>query len=242
MGYVIIILLGETSMKSLINKTLSLILALNLFILTLFLALVPPALNTSFYHDQFVVNNSYERANTTPQALNDLIDHTLDYTYGLIDNFQYTLTLVDGSTRLAFNQREIDHMLDVQNLFIGGRILTGISLLLFLLIGGYFLVSPKSFKREYFKIMRNTIVFILLAAALILGFAALDFNTAFTIFHQIFFTNDLWILSSTDMLIIMLPEALFFRLALRIFVGLIAYLTIIIGGLNYFANRKVKRT
>jgi integral membrane protein (TIGR01906 family) len=242
MGYVIIILLGETSMKSLINKTLSLILALNLFILTLYLALVPPALNTSFYHDQFVVNNSYERANTTPQALNDLIDHTLDYTYGLIDNFQYTLTLVDGSTRLAFNQREIDHMLDVQNLFIGGRILTGISLLLFLLIGGYFLVSPKSFKREYFKIMRNTIVFILLAAALILGFAALDFNTAFTIFHQIFFTNDLWILSSTDMLIIMLPEALFFRLALRIFVGLIAYLTIIIGGLNYFANRKVKRT
>jgi integral membrane protein (TIGR01906 family) len=242
MGYVIIILLGETIMKSLINKTLSLILALNLFILTLFLALVPPALNTSFYHDQFVVNNSYERANTNPQALNDLIDHTLDYTYGLIDNFQYTLTLVDGSTRLAFNQREIDHMLDVQNLFIGGRILTGISLLLFLLIGGYFLVSPKSFKREYFKIMRNTIVFILLAAALILGFAALDFNTAFTIFHQIFFTNDFWILSSTDMLIIMLPEALFFRLALRIFVGLIAYLTIIIGGLNYFANRKVKQT
>jgi integral membrane protein (TIGR01906 family) len=229
-------------MKSLINKTLSLILALNLFILTLFLALVPPALNTSFYHDQFVVNNSYERANTNPQALNDLIDHTLDYTYGLINNFQYTLTLVDGSTRLAFSQREIDHMLDVQNLFIGGRILTGISLLLFLLIGGYFLVSPKSFKREYYKIMCNTIVFILLAAALILGFAALDFNTAFTIFHQIFFTNDLWILSSTDMLIIMLPEALFFRLALRIFVGLIAYLTIIIGGLNYFANRKVKRT
>jgi integral membrane protein (TIGR01906 family) len=229
-------------MKSLINKTLILILALNLFILTLFLALVPPALNTSFYHDQFVINNSYERANTTPQVLNDLIDHTLDYTYGIIDNFQYTLTLVDGSKRLAFNQREIDHMLDVQNLFIGGRILTGISLLLFLIIGGYFLVSPKSFKRDYFKIMRNTIVFILLAAALILGLAALDFNTAFTIFHQIFFTNDLWILSSTDMLIIMLPEVLFFRLALRIFVGLIAYLTIIIGGLSYFANRKVKRT
>lgn len=242
MGYVIIILLGETSMKSLINKTLSLILALNLFILILFLALVPPALNTNFYHDQFVINNSYERANTTPQALNDLIDHTLDYTYGLIDNFQYTLTLVDGSTRLAFNQREIDHMLDVQNLFIGGRILTGISLLLFLLIGGYFLLSPKSFKREYFKIMRNTIVFILLTAALILGFAALDFNTAFTIFHQIFFTNDLWILSSTDMLIIMLPQALFFRLALRIFVGLIIYLSFIIGGLSYLANRRVKRT
>jgi integral membrane protein (TIGR01906 family) len=189
-----------------------------------------------------MVNNSYERANTTPQALNDLIDHTLDYTYGIIDNFQYTLTLVDGSTRLAFNQREIDHMLDVQNLFIGGRILTGISLLMLLLIGGYFLVSPKSFKRDYFKIIRNTIVFILLAAALILGFAALDFNRAFTIFHEIFFTNDLWILSSTDMLIIMLPEALFFRLALRIFVGLIVYLTIIIGGLNYLANRKVKRT
>jgi integral membrane protein (TIGR01906 family) len=229
-------------MKSLINKTLSLVLALNLFILTLFVALVPPALNSSFYHDQFVINNSYERANTTPQALNDLIDHTLAYTYGVIDSFQYNLTLIDGSTRLAFNQREIDHMLDVQNLFIGGRILTGVSLLMLLLIGGYFLTKPKAFKRNYFKTMRNTILLILLAAALVLGFAALDFNRAFTIFHQIFFTNDLWILSSTDMLIIMLPEVLFFRLAIRIFTGLIAYLAIIIGGLHYFGTRKVKRT
>jgi integral membrane protein (TIGR01906 family) len=229
-------------MKSLINKTLSLVLALNLFILTLFVALVPPALNSSFYHDQFVINNSYERANTTPQALNDLIDHTLDYTYGVIDNFQYSLTLNDGSTRLAFSQREIDHMLDVQNLFIGGRILTGVSLIMLILIGAYFLTNPKAFKRSYFKIMRNTIVLILLTAALILGLAALDFNRAFTIFHQIFFTNDLWILSSTDMLIIMLPEVLFFRLAVRIFTGLIAYLAIIIGGLHYFGTRKVKRT
>jgi integral membrane protein (TIGR01906 family) len=229
-------------MKSLINKTLSLVLALNLFILTLFVALVPPALNSSFYHDQFVINNSYERANTTPQALNDLIDHTLDYTYGVIDNFQYSLTLNDGSTRLAFSQREIDHMLDVQNLFIGGRILTGVSLIMLILIGAYFLTNPKAFKRSYFKLMRNTIVLILLTAALILGLAALDFNRAFTIFHQIFFTNDLWILSSTDMLIIMLPEVLFFRLAVRIFTGLIAYLAIIIGGLHYFGTRKVKRT
>jgi integral membrane protein (TIGR01906 family) len=229
-------------MKSLINKTLSLVLALNLFILTLFVALVPPALNSSFYHDQFVINNSYERANTTPQALNDLIDHTLDYTYGVIDNFQYNLTLIDGSTRLAFSQREIDHMLDVQNLFVGGRILTGVSLIMLILIGAYFLTNPKAFKQSYFKIMRNTIVLILLTAALILGFAALDFNTAFTIFHEIFFTNDLWILSSTDMLIIMLPEVLFFRLAVRIFTGLIAYLAIIIGGLHYFGTRKVKRT
>jgi len=216
--------------------------ALNLFILTLFVALVPPALNSSFYHDQFVINNSYERANTTPQALNDLIDHTLAYTYGVIDSFQYNLSLIDGSTRLAFNQREIDHMLDVQNLFIGGRILTGVSLLMLLLIGGYFLTKPKAFKRNYFKTMRNTILLILLAAALVLGFAALDFNRAFTIFHEIFFTNDLWILSSTDMLIIMLPEVLFFRLAVRIFTGLIAYLAIIIGGLHYFGTRKVKRT
>jgi integral membrane protein (TIGR01906 family) len=229
-------------MKSLINKTLSLVLALNLFILTLFVALVPPALNSSFYHDQFVINNSYERANTTPQALNDLIDHTLAYTYGVIDSFQYNLSLIGGSTRLAFNQREIDHMLDVQNLFIGGRILTGVSLLMLLLIGGYFLTKPKAFKRNYFKTMRNTILLILLAAALVLGFAALDFNRAFTIFHEIFFTNDLWILSSTDMLIIMLPEVLFFRLAVRIFTGLIAYLAIIIGGLHYFGTRKVKRT
>jgi integral membrane protein (TIGR01906 family) len=227
--------------KPFIFKLLSFIFAINIFVIVLFLALIPPAMNNSFYHQQFQINNSYERAFTNEADLNALIDHTLAYTYGNKDEFQYELTLVDGSTRLAFNEREILHMIDVQELFVNGRVLTGVNFLLFVLIGSFFLVS-KNFKPNYFKIMRNTILAILLLAALVLGFAALDFNRAFTIFHEIFFSNDLWILSSTDMLIIMLPEVLFFRLAMRIIIGLIIYLASIIGILSYFGNksRKVK--
>lgn len=227
--------------KTLIFKLLSFIFALNLFIVTLFLSLVPPALNTSFYHQQFIINNSHLRAGTSLQALNDLIDHTLAYTYGLIETLQYNLPLIDGSTRLAFNEREILHMIDVQNLFIAGRFLTGISLISLILISAYFLINHKSYKPSYLKIIRNTIFSILISAGLVLAFAAINFNRAFTIFHEIFFSNDLWILSSNDILIIMLPESLFFRLALQIFIGLISYLTIIIVTLSYFGNKKVKK-
>ncbi len=37
------------------------------------------------------------------------------------------------------------------------------------------------------------------------GYLIIDFDTAFTVFHQMFFTNDDWILYSNDVLIILLP-------------------------------------
>ena len=45
----------------------------------------------------------------------------------------------------------------------------------------------------------------------------LDFNTAFTVFHEIFFTNDLWLFDpAEDYMIRMLPEVFFYDMALRI--------------------------
>ena len=44
-----------------------------------------------------------------------------------------------------------------------------------------------------------------------------DFNKYFTLFHEIFFTNDLWLLDPrTDLLIRMLPEGFFFDMVVRI--------------------------
>jgi integral membrane protein (TIGR01906 family) len=224
-----------------VSKILSFILALNLFIIILFLALVPPAMNNSFYYEQFATNNSYQKANTSPIELKRLIDHTLDYTYGLKPEFQYQITLNDGRVIDAFSEREILHMEDVQNLFIGGRLLTLFSLLSLVLITSYFLINYKKFDKANFKVMANTIIGILAFTLVVLGFAAIDFTRAFTIFHEIFFSNDLWILYSTDYLIIMLPEILFFRLALQIIVGLVVYLTALLILLFRLASNKSRK-
>jgi integral membrane protein (TIGR01906 family) len=50
---------------------------------------------------------------------------------------------------------------------------------------------------------------------------AVDFNTAFIVFHEIFFTNDYWIFDPrTDPVITILPETFFLHAALLI-LGLI---------------------
>jgi integral membrane protein (TIGR01906 family) len=224
-----------------LSKILSFILALNLFIIILFLALVPPAMNNSFYYDQFAINNSYQKANTPPIELKRLIDHTLDYTYGLKPEFQFQITLNDGQVINAFNEREILHMEDVQNLFIGGRLLALFSLLSLVLISSYFLIQYQTFDKTNFKVMAYTIIGILAFTLMVLGFAAIDFTTAFTLFHEIFFSNDLWILYSTDYLIIMLPEVLFFRLALQIIMGIVVYLTALLILLFTLANNKSRK-
>ena len=57
----------------------------------------------------------------------------------------------------------------------------------------------------------------LLLFGLLALFAALDFNTFWTNFHRVFFTNDLWLLDPrTDILIQMVPGQFFFDLVMRI--------------------------
>lgn len=224
-----------------LNQILSFIFAVNLFVVLLFAALVPTAMNRNFYYNQFAINQSYQKAFTNETTLNNLIDHTLDYTYGNKDQFQIQITLLDGRVINAFTETEVKHMDDVQRLFINGRILTLFNLISLVLIGSWFLINYRKFELKNFKIMSYTILAILGVALLLLAYAAIDFSTAFVIFHEIFFSNDYWILYSTDYLIIMLPEVLFFRLALRIILALIVYLSTVLFLLNKFANKKQER-
>ena len=58
----------------------------------------------------------------------------------------------------------------------------------------------------------------------------IDFGAAFRLFHELLFDNDLWILSATDPLIVMLPRTFFFLTGLiiaLIYIGLVGGLTLI---------------
>lgn len=65
-----------------------------------------------------------------------------------------------------------------------------------------------------------------------LGIAfAIDFTRCFTIFHEIFFTNDLWIFDeATDYMIRMLPEGFFSDMVLRIGTAFIGMLIVLWAG------------
>lgn len=137
-------------------------------------------------------------------------------------------TIVDGEEREFFNDREKAHMVDVQNLFIGGLWIRRIALLIFVLA----VVAIIKMKVDWKRLLPKSFliglgVFIGITAGAGLLFMS-EFNKYFTLFHEIFFTNDLWLLDPrTDLLIRMLPEGFFMDMVIRI--GLIFLSLLLLG-------------
>lgn len=83
---------------------------------------------------------------------------------------------------------------------------------------------------------------VLAAFLAVLGIAvARDFNAVFTLFHEIFFDNDLWMFDpAEDYMIRMLPEGLFFDFVLRIgglFVAGLIFVMVVFCGLRWCAHK-----
>ncbi len=136
-------------------------------------------------------------------------------------------TVVNGLRREFFNDREKAHMVDVQNLFIGGLWLRRGAIFVFVAAVAVLLITKADWKRllpKSFLIGLGSFVGVTTGAGLLF---LSDFNKYFTMFHEIFFDNDLWLLDPrTDLLIRMLPEGFFLDMVVRI--GLIFLLLLIL--------------
>ncbi len=141
-----------------------------------------------------------------------------------------------GEMRPLFNQREILHMQDVQHLF---RLVFRAHEMIFMYLIGYvagvYLWSRERSMRRLAQqlIIGGTATVALLgvtAVAIVLGFDSL-----WTQFHLISFSNDLWRLNpQTDHLIQMFPEAFWFDVTLAI--GVVSMLiggALALGGILY---------
>ena len=126
-------------------------------------------------------------------------------------------TVVAGEEREFFNDREKAHMVDVQNLFLGGLNIRRVAMTIFVAVLVILVFSKADWKRILPKSFLVS-VFGFIAAVGILGvLIATDFNKYFIMFHELFFNNDLWILDPrTELLIRMLPEGFFFDMVVRI--------------------------
>lgn len=126
-------------------------------------------------------------------------------------------TIVDGEEREFFNDREKAHMVDVQNLFVGGIWIRRGAILVLMVAILVLILTKANLKRLLPKSFIMGVVS-LIGITAIAGIVFMsDFNKYFTLFHEIFFTNDLWLLDPrTDLLIRMLPEEFFSDMVLRI--------------------------
>ncbi len=168
-------------------------------------------------HDDVVFDHDY--------AI-DRIAGYLNYRY---DNLDFGVDELDDT--IMMRQTEIDHMVDVKNLYTSLRIAAGLSLILG--VGLSYIIYKKN-KEEFYKTFKN-LYLAPMAFTLFLGtFFIIDFNKAFTAFHQLLFTNDDWILYSTDVLIILLPINFWLVSA-----SIILVLFSLSLGLIYYLNEKI---
>lgn len=183
-----------------------------------------------FYEKEYTRYHVTDSLGMRMEDVMAVTEYMMDYLIGREEELSI-VTDVDGKRQDFFNEQDRLHMADVRNLFLGGLKLRNICIVAAIVLILGLAAGKTDFKRliprAYFKA-----VLIFAALILCLGAAcAVDFTACFTLFHKIFFTNDLWMFDpASDYMIRMLPEGFFLDMVIRIggmFIGMLAALWIV---------------
>lgn len=146
-------------------------------------------------------------------------DYVADRIMGYL-NYEYDDILIgldaDDDVNIIFRDTEVRHMEDVKDLYTILRIvsLSGAVISAGIII---YLIRKKDFD-SLSSVFNNMWKYPMIFVVIIGAFVVIDFNAIFTIFHQLFFSNDDWLLYYTDVLIQLLPSAFWMVSALIILV------------------------
>ena len=148
-------------------------------------------------------------------SLDDAVHVTedmLEYCIGRLDTLDGTEATIDGVTAPFFTDREKAHLADCRNLFLKGvraRFIACLILaafIIFIYVHNGKQKTPVLLAEGYLR----SLGFVAVMAAVIAVLCVIDFTQVFTVFHHIFFDNDLWILyPDRDNLINIMQEDVF---------------------------------
>ncbi|MDR7857167.1 TIGR01906 family membrane protein [Tissierella sp.] len=211
------------------KKTLLILLVFSISLACLLIATEANTFDLKKYLNSFDKHDTMDVTGKSFRELGDITNDLFEYLRGKSG---------DEILEPNFNEREILHMRDVQVLFKYGFILKYVSVILALAIIIYFRI-----KRDV-KIVGRYMYKGLFANWILVGILGLmvyfNFDKYFTIFHKIFFSNDLWLLNpETDLLIQMLPEEFFISMAISIMLSFLGFVATI-QGIGYATARKEK--
>lgn len=190
-----------------------------------------------FYRTEY---EKYDVTSSLGMKLEDVMKVTVQMMDYLIDREEELsiTTMVEGKEQDFFNEQDRLHMADVKVLFLGGLKLRNWAAVVALALVAVLILRKADLGSVLFKGFIRAFVAVLIAAGIIGILFATDFTKYFTIFHEIFFTNDLWMFDpAEDYMIRMLPEGFFADMLLRIgvtFGALMAVTLVIIGLLRRF--------
>ncbi len=189
---------------------------------------------------KYDVNNSEGIVNMDMSELMDVTKDMMSYLRGNRDNLIVNAQ-IDGVQQEFFNNIEKSHMADCRNLFVAAIWIRRISIVLMFLIILDLLYMKVNWKKVLGKSIIYTSIGFLTVTAIIGAIMSIDFNAAFTKFHQIVFTNDMWLLDeATCRLINIVPEGFFIDTAIRIGVVFVTLMIILIGIAFFISHDTIK--
>ena len=170
---------------------------------------------TPYYAYQFEKNGISDVTGIAKADLATVIEAMADYVVGRSDSMQVSVP-INGVTEPIYGERELKHMVDVRQIFDALRY-TAAGYFFILLV--FLAIDRKRILGRLNQLARYGLWGTLIIALALGVLVATDFTRYFYAFHELFFTNDLWLLDpETDVLIQMLPEVFFRDMALAILV------------------------
>jgi len=168
------------------------------------------------FNEDYLYQNINKNVPVPSEDLQIISNNLADYLENKKDNLIFEITY-EGETRKAFNTREIHHMVDVKDIYIQLNYLKLFSLLL--IIGIIALIRKKYLLNAMYYSAGLSFGFSLILGIII----SVNFNKAFIFFHEIAFSNDLWLLDPrTDLLINLLPLSFFINISIHMLILFIA--------------------
>ncbi|HZK25219.1 MAG TPA: TIGR01906 family membrane protein [Oscillospiraceae bacterium] len=219
------------------KKTICILLVVILLPLVMLLTTVQLVVkNDSFFAEQYIVNNVAATTQIELAELMQITDEIQAYLLGQRRDFLIQ-GVVNGESRQIFNEREIQHMEDVQVLFAKGLRLRNFSAIILALLLVWLWLKERVF--FYQGLLASAVIFFM-AAALGSFLLYMNFDRYFVLFHEIFFNNDLWILDpQTSILIRMVPLNFFMSTVKQI--GLLTVMQMLLLGVLGFSGRVLGR-
>ncbi|MBF0713955.1 DUF1461 domain-containing protein, partial [Gemella sp. GH3] len=184
----------------------------------------------------FKIYKNFYLENNTANDLNITDDKLLFYTENLLDYLKGNGSL-DANW---FTKKDILHMIDVKNIYSTSFYFTTVITILFLLSTFILLFLDKHYLpniTKKFKLSFAIFIVVLLSITLIVS---INFNYFWIKFHEVIFTNDLWLLSPEESnLIKMFSENFFYSLVTKIIIIILVIFSSL-AIINFILTKKLK--
>jgi TIGR01906 family protein len=203
----------------------------SLFISSILAIIFYVCFDLNFYKDFYQKENLTKTIGTTSD--------------NLITNTQNLLNYLNKKEQLStdwFSQKDILHMVDVQNLYTLSHNIMVYCIITFIVCTIIIvLMLKKQALLKITKIFNKVLILFILVIGGLSAVIAYNFNSFWIKFHTTIFTNDLWLLSPSESnLIKMVPEEFFISLITKIIIYiLILFVVMFIG--NIIIRKKLTK-